>query len=224
MTMKTLRHVLILLTATVLVMASCDKQEDIDRAYTHYRYDIVTYLGQNAAGAVFEYLGRGDSAAIRLQSAVDISKDVKVNHRVLLRYDFASEATGGHRDIDVYSCSAIFSDSLRVTANGLDSLPRHEVKLRSMWRTSEFINLHCQVEYTGKSRTLMLVADGETLDKDTVHCYLAHDLRGEQGTFWRDCYASFNVGALWKRPSFHCLRVHLNDLTFPNNEYYDFTK
>jgi len=222
--MRRLPQLSILLIAALMALASCDKQEDIDRSYTDYRYDIVTYLGQNATGAVFEYLGHGDSAAIRMQSVVDISQDAKTHQRVLLRYDFADKETRDQRDINVYSCYTIISDSIRMTMDGPDSLPQHEVKLRSLWRTGEFINLHCQVEYTGKNRTFMLVADGNTLKDDTVHCYLAHGLRGEQGTFWRDCYASFNVGALWKRPSFHCLRIHLNDLTFPDTEYYDFTK
>ncbi len=222
--MRRLPQLSILLIAALMALVSCDKQEDIDRSYTDYRYDIVTYLGQNATGAVFEYLGHGDSAAIRLQSVVDISQDAKTHQRVLLRYDFANKEASDQRDINVYSCYTIISDSIRMTMDGPDSLPQHEVKLRSLWRTGEFINLHCQVEYTGKNRTFMLVADGNTLKDDTVHCYLAHGLRGEQGTFWRDCYASFNVGTLWKRPSFHCLRIHLNDLTFPDTEYYDFTK
>ena len=222
--MRRLLQLSILLIAALMALASCDKQEDIDRSYTDYRYDIVTYLGQNATGAVFEYLGHGDSAAIRLQSVVDISQDAKTHQRVLLRYDFANKESSDQRDINVYNCYTIISDSIRMTMDSPDSLPQHEVKLRSLWRTGEFINLHCQVEYTGKNRTFMLVADGNTLKDDTVHCYLAHGLRGEQGTFWRDCYASFNVGALWKRPSFHCLRIHLNDLTFPDTKYYDFTK
>ena len=33
-----------------------------------------------------------------------------------------------------------------------------------------------------------------------------------------------NVGALWHRDSFKCLRLHLNDVTFPDTEYYDFIK
>ena len=222
--MRRLPQLSILLIAALMALASCNKQEEIDRAYTDYRYDIVTYLGQNATGAVFEYLGHGDSAAIRMQSVVDISQDAKTHQRVLLRYDFADKEASDQRDINVYNCYTIISDSIRMTMDGPDSLPQHEVKLRSLWRTGEFINLHCQVEYTGKNRTFMLVADGNTLKDDTVHCYLAHGLRGEQGTFWRDCYASFNVGALWKRPSFHCLRIHLNDLTFPDTKYYDFTK
>ncbi len=221
--MKYLRHLPILLITAILALTSCDKQEDIDRAYTDYRYDIVTYLGLSDRGAVFEYLGRGDSSAIRLQSTVTVS-DVKTHQRVLLRYDFADKATGAERDINVYGCNAIFSDSLRQTQASPDSLPCHEVKLRSLWRTGEFINLHCMVEYTAKARTFMLVADGNTLKDDTVHCYLVHDLRGERATFWRDCYASFNVGALWHKDSFRCLRIHLNDLTFPETEYYDFIK
>ena len=220
---KALQHIPIVLLTLLLCTASCDKQDDIDRAYTDYRYDIVTYLGQNDHGAVFEYVGHGDSASVLLQSTVSVS-DVKVHERVLLRYDFADKVTTSSRNITVYGCNGIISDSLRQTTLSPDSLPRHELKLRSLWRTGEFINLHCQVEYTGKPRSFMLVADANTLFDDTVHCYVMHDLRGERATFWRDCYASFNVGALWKRNTFHCLRIHLNDVTYPDIEYYDFYK
>ena len=215
---------ILLLLACLPAMVSCDKQEEIDRSYTDYRYDIVTYLGRNDRGAVFEYLGRDDSIAVKLQSQTDVDQDIKVNNRVLLRYNFVDRVPADSRDIEVYSCNSIFSDSLRQTQAAPDSLPQHAVKLRSLWRTGEFINLFCQLEYTNKARTLMLVADGKTLENDTVDCYLVHDLRGERGTFWRDCYASFNVGALWKRSYFKCLRIHLNDVTYPNTPFYDFNK
>ena len=222
--MKHLLYLPILLLTALVALVACDKQKDIDRAYTDYRYDIVTYLGQNGTGAVFEYLGHGYSASVTLQSRV-IVNEVKVHERVLLRYDFADKATtAATRNIDVYGCNGIFSDSLRMFMESPDSLPRHRVKLRSLWRTGEFINLHCQVEFTGKSRSFMLVADGNTLTNDTVHCYLTHGLKGETATFWRDCYASFNVGALWHKDTFKCLRIHLNDVTFPDIEYYDFNK
>ena len=222
--MKTLRHLPILLITVLVALASCDKQEDIDRAYTDYRYDIVTYLGNNDKGALFEYWGHGDSTSVKLQSTVDLGKDVKAWQRVLLRYDFTDSQPSATRNIEVYGCNAIVSDSLRKSSASPDSLPRHEVKLRSLWRTGEFINLHCQVEYTSKARTFMLVADEATLANDTVDCYLVHDLRGETGTFWRDCYASFNVGALWKKDYFKCLRVYINDVTYPGIGHYDFKK
>ena len=218
------RHFIIPLLTMLLVLVACDKDKDIDRAYTDYRYDIVTYLGQNQTGALFEYLGHGDSAAVKLQSSVNIDDDIKTNQRVLLRYDFTDQVASPSRTISLYSCSAIISDSLRQTKASPDSLPDQRVKLRSLWRTGEFMNLHCQVEYTNVARTFMLVADANTLDSDTVDCYLVHDLRGEQGTFWRDCYASFNIGALWKRESCRCLRVHINDVTYPDTKYYEFNK
>ena len=222
--MTQLRYLYIMLLVLPLALGSCGKEDDLERAYTDYRYDIVTYLGQNAIGAVFEYLGHGDSTAVRLQSIVNISKDAKSNQRVLLRYDFNDQVASSSRDITVYSCNAIISDSLRQSMLVPDSLPLHEVRLRSLWRTGGYLNLHCQVEYTGQGRTFMLVADGNTLDNDTVDCYLVHDLRSNTGTFWRDCYASFSIGALWKRESCKCLRVHLNDVTYPDTEYYDFIK
>ena len=215
---------ILLLLACLPAMFSCNKQEDIDRAYTDYRYDIVTYLGRNDRGAVFEYLGRNDSIAVKLQSQTSVNEDIKANLRVLLRYNFVDQVPADSRDIEVYSCNNIFTDSLRQTQAAPDSLPKQAVKLRSLWRTGEYINLFCQVEYTNKARTLMLVADGKTLENDTVDCYLVHDLRGERGMFWRDCYASFNVGALWKRSYFKCLRIHMNDVTYPNTLFYDFNK
>ena len=220
--MKVLRHLPLLMLA-LLAVAACDKQEDIDRAYTDYRYDIVTYLGQNATGALFEYLGRGDSSSVKLQSGISLN-DIKVNERVLLRYDYAGRENGGSRMIDVFGCTSIINDSLRQSDLPPDSLPQHRVKLRSLWRTGPYINLHCQVEYTEGPHTFWLVADEQTLGDDTVCCRLVHDLRGQQGTFWRECYASFNVGALWKRSTLHCLRVIINDLTYPDTEFYDFTK
>ena len=220
-----LRHLSILLLTALLGLVSCDDQDDLDRAYTDYRYDIVTYMGQNDRGAVFEYLGRGDSTAIKLQSAVFLEgESLKPMNRVLLRYEFSDpRQTGDTRQILAYGCSGIISDSLR-RASDFTDWPMHEIKLRSLWRTGEFINLHCQVEFTDKARTFVLVADSMTLDQDTVHCYLTHDLRGEAGMFWRDCYASFNIGAVWKRESCRTVRVHLNDLNFPNKEFYDFSK
>lgn len=222
--MNQLKHLSILITAILLVLASCDKQEDIDRAYTDYRYDIVTYLGKNATGAVFEYLGHGDSASVMLQSHVAL-KDVVTNQRVLLRYDFADNNTASaNRDIDVFGCNRIISDTVSLAELPPSELPRQQVKLRSMWRTGRYINLHCLVEYTGKDRTFRLEADPQTIDNDTVDCYLVHDLRGASAGWWRDCYASFDVAPLWDKQSFKCMRLHIVDITYPNREYYYFNK
>jgi len=222
--MKRLLSILLLLIALIGV-TSCHHDDDVDRSYTDYRYDIVTYQGQNAIGAVFEYLGHGDTAAIKLQSTVAISTGITANQRVLLRYEFADRSShASTRNVTVYGCYNIISDSLRYSTAKVSDYPMHEMKLRSLWRTGQYINMHAQVEYTGEARMLVLAADSTTLNQDTVHCYLMHDLRGYEGTYWRDCYGSFFVGILWQKPSCRVLRVHVNDVVRPENKYYDFIK
>jgi len=225
--MNRLRLLPFMLIALACLLA-CSDDEPISAADTDYRYDIVTYQGQNDTGALFECVGRDDSGSVVLQSAVNLSGEANVNQRVMLRYDYTDAANPPQaksiRNINVYGCYAIISDTVRRSANALADYPMHQVKLRSMWRTGNYINLHAQVEYTDAARTFMLLADSATLDDDTVHCYLVHDLRGQQGTFWRDCYASFYVGALWHKTSCHTLRIHLNDVTYPDVTYYDFNK
>jgi len=214
-----------LIAIACLMMAACSDEEPISVAYTDYRYDIVTYQGQNNNGALFDCIGRNDSGSVVLQSTVDVSSNVKVGQRALLRYNYNDQsASGGIRTIDVYGCDAIFTDTLRRTAAPLSEYPMHEVKLRSLWRTGGYLNLYCQMEYTPKAQTLLLVADSATLEADTVQCYLIHDLRGQEGTFWRNCFASFYVGGLWQRPSCKAIRVHLNDVTYPDVKHYDFFK
>jgi len=210
----------------LLTLGGCSDEDPISPAYTDYRLDIVTYQGQNDRGAVFERVGRNDSGSVVLQSTVDISADAHAGQRVLLRYGGVDMTSGGTGNIDVYACNAIVSDTLRRTAGGtpIGDYPMHEVRLRSLWRTGQYINLHCQVEYTGAARTLMLVADSATVASDTVHCYVVHDLRGQEGTYWRDCYASFYVGGVWQRSSCRVVRVHVKDLTYSDVSYYDFEK
>ena len=81
-------------------------------------------------------------------------------------------------------------------------------------------------EYTGHPRQLYLMADGATLDSDTVDVYLVHDLmQGQDSTrFWRNCYGSFYVGEAWYKPSCRVMRVHVRDVVRPQATCYDFAK
>lgn len=89
-----------------------------------------------------------------------------------------------------------------------------------------YINLRGQVEYTGHPRQLYLMANGATLDSDTVDVYLVHDLmQGQDSTrFWRNCYGSFYVGEAWYKPSCRVMRVHVRDVVRPQATCYDFAK
>ena len=204
-----------------------DDEEQIADSLTHYRYDIVTYMGSDAAGnARFELVGRDDSASVMLTARYTMASTVQPWQRVLLRYDWADARNGGaERAVEVYGCTSILSDSLRYTAQPLEHylVDIEPLKMRSIWRTGEFINLHCQLPYTGKSRHFYLLLDSTTWRNDTVHCHLVHRIYTDTTYHWRDAYASFNVGNIWKLPSCRTLRLHITE-DRNADAIYDFNK
>lgn len=212
------------------MLMSCSDDYDPNRdTYRDFRLDVVTCLGvSNSAGAEFEYVGRDDSATVRLQSALTtLPEGVKAGKRVLLRYSYrATQLAGGNPDarhISTYRCTPIFTDTVRLGYTPSTWSGSHRLKLRSLWRTGGYINMRSQVEVTGHTRQLGLVADAATVNADTVECHLVHNLMGADSTYyWRDCYGSFFAGNITSRASCRVLRVWVNDCVKPHVRYYDF--
>lgn len=216
---------LLLLMVAALLVWSCGDGDDFTIA-PDYRYDIVTYMGQDATGATFELVQRDDNLpTVTLHSTVDASK-YPVGERVMLRYAWDDNATSSNdRRINVYNCQSIICDSLRYNRKPLDQYDYHPVRLRSLWRTGDYLNLHCQVEVTGESRRFFLLMDSTTWHSDTIQCILVHDLlKADQTLYWRDCYASFFIGYALRLPTCRVLRVWINDEVYPDVKYRDFTK
>lgn len=225
-----MKHVTTYWFALTLLLAvsaiSCSDDNDGTDVYVDFRYDLVTYTGQDDAGATFEYLGQNDSTAVTLHTTLAKQNDLKEGRRVLLNYKVEEKLSASHWLVQVndYS-SGVASDSLRYNTQPLENYQMHPMRLKSLWRTGNYINLRCELEYTGKSRMLYLMMDKDTHYADTVHCYLVHDLMGATATyFWRNCYGSFFVGKVWGLESCKTLRVHVNDETYPDKTYYDFSK
>lgn len=222
-------RLLALLLLAVAALSACQDRGDDDTRIVEWRYDFVTYMGYSGSTATFEYLGRGDSAAIVLRaSGLDKPGHLATGQRVLLYYTVTGTPSPGVRDVQAryYTSGNVASDSLRVNTKPVEQYAMHPIKLRSLWRTGGYINLRGQVEYTGHPRQLYLMADGTTLDSDTVDVYLVHDLmQGQDSTrFWRNCYGSFYVGEAWYKPSCRVMRVHVRDVVRPQATCYDFAK
>ncbi|MCI5980161.1 MAG: hypothetical protein MRZ38_04700 [Muribaculaceae bacterium] len=220
---------LLALLLAVAALSACQDRGDDDTRIVEWRYDFVTYMGYSGSTATFEYLGRGDSAAIVLRaSGLDKPGHLATGQRVLLYYTVTGTPSPGVRDVQAryYTSGNVASDSLRVNTKPVEQYAMHPFKLRSLWRTGGYINLRGQVEYTGHPRQLYLMADGATLDSDTVDVYLVHDLMQSQDStrFWRNCYGSFYVGEAWYKPSCRVMRVHVRDVVRPQATCYDFAK
>lgn len=215
------------LLALALVMAACgDGYDPSLDTLGDFRLDVVTCKGMSGGTVAFEYFGRGDSAAVQLQSSLTaLPQGVRAGDRVLLRYSFRQPQHDGAgsepRPISTYRCTRIVTDTVRLAASP-DAQRHRSIKLRSLWRTGPYINLRCEVEHASLHR-LALLADRATLGADTVVCHLVHDLAGtDTAYYWRDCYGSFFASNITGCPTCRVLRVAVNDDVKPTVKYYDF--
>ncbi len=212
----------------VLAMAACNSSEDIDRAYTDYRLDIVTYMGLGADGQeMYRLESRTAAPAVNLiADGSHAPQDSYAGRRVLLRYayDGSYSAADTVRRITAYAASAIISDSLRYTTKPLQQYlaGNSPMRLRTVWRTGNYINMHGQLEYTGRSRHFYMIIDSTTWHRDTVQCYMVHNVFGDTTRHWRQFYASFYVGTVWRGNGRRVLRLHTPDVLHPTDTIHDF--
>ena len=221
--------ILAILIAIVTAVA-CDRSHDgkLDPSYESQLVDLVTYTGVDDDNhATFRLEGIDDEPHVDLFTTVAAPQRVAKNSRVLLYYAINHKATdNSYWNIDARSLVRIISDSIRVNRNPIDTYSMSPIKLKSAWRTGEYINLYGQVEHTGKNRLIYMMIDGETRGNDTVQAYLVHDLLNTPADsifYWRDFYISVNVGVL-KSPSDPCrtIRLHMNNIAAPHSTYQDF--
>ena len=217
---------LILVTALV----ACNDDKAIDEAYTDYLYDIVTYMGVDSHGMeIYRLENRNSEPAVTLLAAgKNAPNDSYLGRRVLLRYNFAAKSGANDtvRQITAYSVHGIISDSLRYTAKPLylylqDNSP---MRFNSVWKTGNYINMHGQLEYTGRSRHFYMIIDSTTWHDDTVHCYMVHNVFGDTTRHWREFYGSFFVGTVWRNNPQRILRLHAYDQLHPADSIHDFSK
>lgn len=221
------RFALIAILALLFTAACTDTYDG--PVQDEYRYDLVTYLGYSDGNALFENVGRNDGASTYLSGALRAEPSYTKGIRVLLSYNLSGDSLSGTADnpqpITIKTVSSATTDTLRYTSKErIDTLGREDIQLISIWRTGNYINLQGEVLYTGKSRYFYLLADGATLDNDTVDCYLINNTHGQQTYNWRRFYASFYVGGALGRSTCSVVRVILNDTKFPDTHNYCFSK
>lgn len=225
-----LRRATGLMVFIILFLVACNDGHDgkLSADYETQLSDLVTYTGlDNAGHATFRLEGRDDEPGVDLFTNVGKPQKVDLHSRVLMRYSINhKDPAGAYWNIDALSLTRIMSDSLRVNVNPIDTYSMRPIRLTSAWRTGEFINLHGQVEYTGKNRYLYMLVDSDTRMNDTVEAYLVHDLLDtpeDSVYYWREFYLSVNVGVLKsdKYPC-HLLRLHINDDNNPKVTFRDF--
>lgn len=207
----------------VSAMTSCGDDEYYE--YGNSSFDMVTYAGNGTAGDSYINYPVNDIAPVTLIDAATnaSSAGLKSGTRLLLNYAVNSRNSDGSLNITAKSYTKAITDTLRYVP-GTTPVPMDSVSLNSIWRTGRYINIYCRVKYTETARVMALVADYRTIRNDTVHCYLMHNMMDATAYFWRRCYASYDISSVWNLQSCKTVRIHIDDVNYPERRYYDFTK
>ena len=224
----TKRFSYILLLLMTLAATACDSDKQVDSVQDSFRFDMVTYDGYADGCALFTYLPRLDGKAIGYSAQMNKEPYIVQGQRVLLNYYLPAKSTPSSDErqvVKVKSFTPVITNTLRIADEArIDTMAREHIRLHSIWRTGKYINLHAEVEHTGKSRWFYLLADKATWNSDTIDCYLIHNTFGAQAYHWRKAYASYDISAAWNRPKCKVLRVLLNDEIAKNTHAYCFDK
>lgn len=218
--------VIALLLAAVVTVATACRDTEPGSAAADVRYDYVTFEQATGNASEWSYPQRDDAPPVTLFAPGFVpDDDAERGQRRLMCYTIEERTTDTQWRVGVRYAQKMIFDSLRVaSAESLAARVSEPIQLASIWRTGEFINIDCKVQYTGKARKFYLISDGATLGDATVHLYLIDDLNGAEGSFYRQCYASFFIGAVWRRASCRQVVVHLADTRRPEVTTYTFSK
>lgn len=222
------RLLYILLTAIISTAATSCNDDDEYYQYGDFRFDMVTFVGQdgNASGDTYINYPADDITPVTMidqSAAASTAGGLDSGDRILLNYIVDSRNSDGSLNITARSYTRAITDTLRMVPTDT-SVPMDSINLNSIWRTGKYINIYCRVRYTEYARIMALVADYTTFNDDTVHCYLMHNMMQAPTYFWRRCYMSFDISSVWNLQSCKTVRVHINDVAYPELKYYDFTK
>ena len=205
----------------VIIFTGCSN--DGQTPAEDFQFNMVTYVGLSN-GAVFSYQAYDDSPEIILRAPDIKNVSMTAGQRTMMNYVVTREETPNMQDISVKGVSNVLFDSLRMSSIGIiKEAPDNPVQLKSIWRTGNFINLNCLLQYTGKPRQFQMVMDKDTWHEEIVDVYVIDNVMNAETYFYRRAYGSFFIGNVWNLPTCRTLRVHLNIENQPD-KYYDFRK
>lgn len=221
--MRLYKYILVCLVTTLVVSSCGDDNEGFE--FGDFNYDLVTYSGENGSNSVFTFQSYNDSPLITLTAGNLSNPELKEGQRLLLNYIVDEDLGNNNQLVTVKGYSKITTDTILVLPQEtIDTLKQDEVKMRSVWRTGNYLNVRCQVKYTEKPRRLFLATNGSIDDTGMVQTYQIQDLMGAQTYYWLETYFSYYIAPVWEDNECKGLRYNVEDVTYPDVKYYDFMK
>lgn len=180
--------------------------------------DFATFVSTSDQGSVFTLRKNGDSPLITLTAAVRIdTSKLKPDTRVLIQYvPSGGQAPYESGPITLYGIGLIVTgDIIAQPLTEIESWTSEPIKVTSITRSGEYLDVWAQGDYTSKITRFCLAADESTLGDDYPQLYIVFE--GDEGIGYpHQLYASFTLSSVWDLET--CRGVTVNYLTPSGNQ------
>lgn len=213
--MKHLLHVILTIILTAAI-TSCRDTSD-PGAVDVTAYDIVCLRATGDDGSTFTLTLPDDDELITYtaRQRIDTAR-VKPGERLLLAYLPAGNTPYKSGEITVKGYGQVYNDRLRIGhIADMDGWDRDPVYLLSAWMSENYLNLRARLTYDTEPRTLMVMIDSVTIDRERPVCYLVHRMAKPTVNFDRNTYVSIDMSALRRLDYCRGFELRLNDSNMP---------
>lgn len=196
----------IALIGIVVTLIGCDLEGEntpgvyyTDFVTTHVNLDKTLY---------FEHVLRNDLGSVLLDPNPDIKADLYEGQRVILQYYVNEEKPDNSKEVDVIEIYSVRHDTINdVHPDTLAAYPNDPLKINTISRTGNYINLDMSIEYFNKPHGLDLFSNPMQASSDTIDVILRHNRNDDVFGYWVAAYASFYIPDL---ASYKAMRVYAN--------------
>lgn len=218
-----MKHRILIPVAILAALTSCSINEDtVDGPVDKTLYDIVTFDGNVDGHARFSFQQVNDSPLINLVAQGELqSDDLKEGARLYIIY--IPESGLPYTSGNITLRGAAFINSGQVVEQEMNDdmslWNRDKVYVYSLWRSGNYINLHCRLTYSSEPRTFRLTVDPATIGNDYPDLYIHHEMASPTDNHDRGYYASWDMSPVWVLPSTLGVTIHVANSNLPQTTF-----
>ena len=206
-------------------LASCSDSSD-EPGVSMFQ-NIVTFTGNGATAAYFEYQEYEDSPAVTLAVRGPLNeKKVALGTRLLMTYSLPADVKYGEdcSDVTLRGLQTIYTDTATTVDHATALAAQAPIYVTTLYRSGPYINLYCYMPSL-PSRKYFIVADESSIGADTVKMYLSTRVPEESPTYNSTQVASIHLGELWtKSPTGQIFSLEVNNTNNVYRRRFNFTK
>lgn len=206
--------------ALTAALASCtNPEDDSPQVYT----DIVSFVSQTSEGSSFTLRKAGDSPLVTLTSTTRLRpEDFKTGTRIVLQYIPENGKQYESGPVRLYQAMNVQgSEVAQGTAESTDNWRSDGLRILSVDRTGEFVNVYAQGLYSFKPEFTLYI-DSSTLADEYPAVHLVYKDDNPLQSSTHIVYGSFDISEVWNLPG--CKGVHFYSADLNANGYFPILK